>query len=126
MRKRLRLGVLVALLLGLSLYRGPEAKADCSPPSSSSYAHETITVSNTALGFTSNLINQGAGQATFALVTVAVDNVRFWSDGTAPTATVGHIVVAGTPVSVCGFDNIKNFKMIRVTTDATVSVSYFR
>jgi hypothetical protein len=123
---RNRTCVLLFLILSLCIYEAPPAKADCSPPASSSYAHETLTVSNTALGFTSGLINQGGGQATFALVTVAVDNVRFWSDGTAPTATVGHIVVAGTPVSVCGFDNIKNFKMIRVTTDATVSVSYFR
>jgi len=125
MRKRL---VLLALLLGVATYESPEARATCAASSSyNAFAHETITVSSTAVGFNSVLYDQASGQATAALVSVSGDAIRFWSDGTiAPTATVGHPVPIASTVEICGFANVKNFRMIRQTTDSTVSVSYFR
>ena len=125
MRKRL---VLLALLLGVAVYQSPEAQATCAITSSySAFAHETITVSSTSVGFNSVLYDQASGQASAALVSVAGDAIRFFSDGTiAPTATVGHLVPVGSNVEVCGFSNVKNWRMIRQTTDATVTVSYFR
>lgn len=125
MRTLSRLFILLGLVLSAALYQEP-AKATCTADTVSAYAHETLTVSSTALGFTANLYDQGSGQAASALVTITGDNIRFWSDGGTPTATVGHLVTVGTPIEVCGFGNVKNFRMIRQTTDATVSVSYFR
>lgn len=126
MRKRIQIGTLFLVLLSMALYQEPARAGSCSSNTLSAYGNETITVSNTALGFTAALYDQGSGQAQSALVTIAGDSIRWWANGAVPTATVGHLVTAGTPVEVCGFANIKNFRMIRQTTDATVSVSYFR
>jgi len=123
MRKRL---VLLALLLGVAVWQGPVGHASCVSYLVDAYAHETLTVSSTALPFTATVYDSGSGRPQSALVTIATDNIRFWSDGTAPTATIGHLGTAGTPIEVCGFSNLKNWRMIRQTTDATVSVSYFR
>lgn len=126
MTKRLRFGVLLAMLVGLSVYQGPDVRADCQPPAGSAFQHETITVSSSSIGFTTGIIDNGSGQATYALVSIETNAVRFWSDGSAPTATVGHPVAAASMIEVCGYGNIKNFRMIRQSADATATVSYFR
>lgn len=126
MRKRIQYGAVFLVLLSMALYQEPAQAGNCSPQTLSAYTHETITVSNTSIGFTAALYDQSAGSAQSALVTITGDSIRWWADGGTPTATVGHLVTAGTPVEVCGFSNIQKFRMIRQTTDATVSVSYFR
>lgn len=83
-------------------------------------AKETLTVSSTALPLTANL----AESRTHAFITVAADAVRFWLDGTAPTATVGHLANVGDTIVLTGRAELDGFRVIRVTTDATLSVSY--
>ena len=126
--RAIRYGLLLALVLGLVAYQSPDARATCAVGTPyNAFAHETITVSSTAVGFNSVLYDQASGQATAALVSVAADAIRFFSDGTIlPTASVGHPVASGSTVEVCGFANVKNFRMIRQTNDATITVSYFR
>lgn len=91
------------------------------------FQFETITVSSTAVGFTSATF-QPAGQtpAIMAVVTLATNDVRWRVDGIAPTAAIGHAYAATGALTVCGLQNIQQFKMIRQTSDATASVSYFR
>jgi hypothetical protein len=125
MRKRIQIGAVLLVLLSMALYQEPVKAGSCTSDTLSAYTGETITVSSTSIGFTAALYNQGE-QAQSALVTIAGDSIRFWPNGQTPTATVGHLVTAGTPVEVCGFGNISKFRMIRVTGDATVTVSYFR
>lgn len=125
---RLRTCALLFLMLGLIVYESPDARATCAVGSSyAAFAHETITVSTTAVGFNSALYDQAAGQATAALVSVETNAIRFFSDGTInPTASVGHPLAAASSAEVCGFANVKNWRMIRQSADATVTVSYFR
>lgn len=123
-----RRALLFGLLVAMALWQEPAKAATCVATGTlNAYAHETITVSTTSVGFNAVLYQQGSGDAQSALVTVAADSIRWFADGTiAPTTTVGHLASAGTPIEICGFSNIKNFRMIRVTTDSTVTVSYFR
>ena len=125
MRKRIQWGAAFLVLLSMALYQEPVRAGSCTSDTVNAYTGETITVSTVSIGFTAALYNQGE-QAQSALVTIAGDSIRFWPNGQTPTASVGHLVTAGTPVEVCGFSNIAKFRMIRVTTDATVTVSYFR
>lgn len=122
-----RLLFVLALVAALAS-GGGVARASCTTQDSpGSFAHETITVSNVSLPFTvATSQPTGQVQAFSALVTIEVDSIRWWADGTAPTAAIGHLASPGQTIEVCGTDNIRNFRMIRVTTDSTVRVSYFR
>jgi hypothetical protein len=93
------------------------------------YAFEKITVSSSAIGITSTLVNKPSatiGQSRlgeFALVTVETDSIRYRTDGTNPDSTTGHLLVPGDVLELDNFDDIRRFKAIRVTTDATIQVS---
>lgn len=118
-----------ALLMAASLHLASvDTQADnCPGPAVlSAYAQETITVSTTSIGFTSALITQGAGDAQLASVSIETNAIRFFGNGSTPTASVGHPVAAGSTITVCGQANIKNFRMIRQSADATATVSYYR
>lgn len=91
---------------------------------------ESITVSNVSIGFTASKIlqNETGGfkrHCTKALFTVETNSIRFRLDGTAPTATVGHLMAAGDSFLVTGDTNITNLRLIRQSADATVMVTYF-
>ena len=89
--------------------------------------HETLVVSTVSIGLTAGTIQQAAGNAAIASVTVEGDSIRFWTDGTAPTASVGHEVAADGGFLICGLNSIKNFRAIRSGVgDATLQVSFFR
>ncbi|HWY33937.1 MAG TPA: hypothetical protein VNX68_04780 [Nitrosopumilaceae archaeon] len=99
-----------------------------------SFAHEQLTIAASALGFTSATFNpvvtdaQSVSQrANLAIFSCEASQVRYWNDGGTPTATVGMLVNPGDVIYVFGFNNIKNFLMIRVTaTSATCNVQYYR
>jgi hypothetical protein len=69
--------------------------------------------------------NRGTQFPEEALVTVETQSVRWRVDGTAPTAAVGHLAAAGSSITVSGYNNIKNFKVIETTASGKITVSYF-
>ena len=87
---------------------------------------ETIAPTS-AKALTATLVQTAAGvQAQTALVTVEAQQVRFRMDGTAPTATVGHIIASGGSYVVEGHVAIKNLKFIDTAAGAsTVRVTTF-
>jgi len=90
---------------------------------------ETITVSSTAIGFTATKIKPTTGDfkgmtAVEAFFTVETAQIRFRCDGTDPTSSVGHLLSSGDSVTIRGKNNVNNFKAIRVSSDATIQVSY--
>lgn len=98
-----------------------------------SFAHETLTVSTVSVALTSATYNPvvtdalpSSTRADYAMITVETDCIRFWDDTTAPTGSAGHLVCAGGTFYVWGFKNLRDLRMIRVTTDATLQISYFR
>lgn len=86
---------------------------------------EVITVSSTAIGPTSATINTGTRSASVAVGHVATDAIRYRDDGVDPTAAVGMPVAVSTMFLVCGVLAIRQFKMIRQTGNASVSMSYY-
>lgn len=84
-------------------------------------AKETLTVSSTALPLAAPPAN---GAANCAVITVETDQVRFWVDGSTPTASVGHLLNVGDELELRGGDELTKFRVIRVTADATLQVTY--
>ena len=112
------IGCILACLLLLGLNAKAFAKA---------YDTESITVSNTAIGFTAGTISPGDGAIPVkAVFTVETAQIRFTVDGTTPTASIGLLVQIGDIITINGQSDINAFRAIRVTsTDATIQPVYF-
>ena len=91
------------------------------------YDTESITVSNTAIGFTSGSIEPGDGTIPYkATFTVETAQIRFTMDGTTPTSSIGFLAQIGDVITINGQSDIRAFRAIRVTsTDATIQPVYF-
>ncbi len=85
------------------------------------FAFEQITVSTVAVGFTAATMQS----AKKALVSIETNNVRYRSDPTSPTATVGMLAAVGDQLVFIG-PEIAAVKFIRATADALISVEYSR
>ena len=93
-------------------------------------AQEALVVSSTAIGPTTATINapQAGGfrkRAKAALISVETQSVRLRFDGTAPTASVGHLLATGDYVLVRGEDNVSRILLIRTGTDGAATLTYF-
>jgi hypothetical protein len=83
--------------------------------------HETLTVSSTALGLTASKISG----MSVAILTAETAQMRFWLDGTEPTATQGHVLEAGDMLVLEGASVLAGFKAIRTTgSDGKLQCSY--
>ncbi|MEE9149976.1 MAG: hypothetical protein V3U27_21570 [Candidatus Tectomicrobia bacterium] len=82
---------------------------------------ESLTISSSAVSITATIIDQHHDDA---LITVETAAVRFRIDGTAPTATVGHVLEVGDILELRGVGEIGKFQAIRRDgSDATLRVS---
>lgn len=89
------------------------------------FAHEKITVSNSAVSLTTATYTTDGEKAKRAIITVESAQLRYRYDGTAPTSSVGHLLNPFDVITILGSDNITNFKAIRAgSTDAAISCSY--
>lgn len=82
------------------------------------------TVSSTALsltdlGFTTAQVQQAQSMR----LTVETQSTRYAYDGATPTAANGHLLAANAELLLVGSENLANFRIIRVTTDATIQVT---
>ena len=87
---------------------------------------ETLTVSSTALPFTVAVYNPGSGQkkAVCAVVSVNTTSIRWWADGSVPTAAAGFLTESVSSFTV-GQNNLAQFLMIRATgSDSEVAIQY--
>ena len=128
MTRLLRIAVVAGLLIvwPLSLPVGAQSQGGCPGINTvRPLGKGTQTVSNTAVGFTTANIATSTRTASIVVGYVATDAIRYWDDGSIPTATVGMPVAVGERFMVCGVEAIKNFLMIRQTNDATVSYTTY-
>jgi hypothetical protein len=87
---------------------------------------EVVTVSSTAVGATVSKLTSATGRSiSYIYGYVATDAIRVRDDGENPTASVGQPVAAGERFEVCGVKAARQFRMIRVTGDAPVSLSFY-
>lgn len=83
---------------------------------------ETITVSTSAVSLTSADV-QGAVAAE---ITVENGPIRFRTDGSDPTASVGHLLSDGDVLFLDNISDMTALSMIRdASTDGDITVSYF-
>ena len=89
----------------------------------------TLAVSNTAVDLTSATPSITAGPTVRrAFITCETDQVRWRADGTAPTSTVGHLLSTGEALQFIDANYkvfLREIQFIRVTTDATLAITYF-
>lgn len=127
----IRAGV-IALAVFLALTSAPYAKAapgGCGSqytPYLTAIRYEQLTVSSTALPFTASVYGTNGATPMLAVVSVVSFGIVSRDDGLVPTASVGMPWAAASSFSVCGEANIKAFRMIRATSDATVNVTYYK
>ena len=74
---------------------------------------EALSVGATAVGVTTATAFPAGAGAKKAVGDVQVAAVRFRYDGTAPTATVGHIAEVGDAINLEDPNEVINFKAIR-------------
>lgn len=93
-----------------------------------SVATEAITVDNTSGGVRLTLSNIYTTPPRHAVtITVEGAQLRWLKDGTAPTATTGHIANVGTVIVLENANDLVNFRAIRTTaTNATIRCTYHR
>lgn len=127
---KIRTLLLAAMAAASLLAIQPEAKATCQGFSFSPqpFAFEQITVSNSAIGFTTaTYAPTGQLPASLAYITLETNPIRFRNDGTNPTASVGHLVNPAQTIEVCGTLAVSQMRMIRQgAADGTAMVSYLR
>lgn len=92
---------------------------------------ETLTISSSAngVGITPAIRLPVKGsdfagmQAQEAFLTLETANIRYRLDGAAPTASVGHLLFVGQDLTLRSVNDVKNFLSIRVSSDATLTIS---
>lgn len=129
----------VGLLLAVMLWPSTPAAQQELVSARDPFAFETITVSTTAIGLTAATISPtnapGAKQAYCTVEAAAATTaVRWRSDGTVPTAAIGHWRQAGVPgtsdpgeITLEGTNALLRFRAIRQgAADVTLRCTYLR
>lgn len=75
---------------------------------------QTLTISSSPVSLT---VPSGVTSAT---ITIETANIRYRTDGSAPTTTEGHLAIPGDVIILETREEVTNFQAIRVTTDATI------
>lgn len=89
-------------------------------------AHESITVADTAIGFTAAQLARTGGQVIGVFLTAETAQMRYCVDGTTATSTVGHLLETGDIMELWGQNSLKNFSAIRTgATSGAIKVTYF-
>mgnify|MGYP001558508230 CR=1 FL=1 len=89
----------------------------------STYSEYTVSSTVKTLGAIPDGI-KALTETAIAIIGVEGDAVRYRTDGFAPTATVGHKLNVGDTLILQGVGRMQDIKFIRVTTDATLRVSF--
>jgi hypothetical protein len=62
---------------------------------------------------------------TRAIIDVEDNPIRFWLNGSSPTATAGHYAAVGDQIEVENGNEVQNFRAIEVAGDVTLQVTFF-
>lgn len=126
---KVRYLILAALVLLTGSSAGRAAVGGCTnSPTLAPMGYEQITVSTTAVSFTSGTYApSGLAPADMAVVVVETAALRYRDDGLAPTSSVGTPIAATGAITVCGNKPIRSIRFIRSGgSDAVMNVNYYR
>jgi hypothetical protein len=93
-------------------------------------AFEKLTVSTTVVPPTPAKVQTTTtaglkANACKAFVTVETNSIRVRYDGSDPDANTGHLLTAGSSITLIGEQNVAHLRMIRASADATVQITYY-
>lgn len=110
---------ILALMVALALI------LPAAPGHADTATFETITVSSTAVGISDSTLNPTyRPRRVRCLITSETAQIRWRTDGTAPTSTVGHPLDAPGKLRISGYSDLVRFQAIRTGgSDATLSVT---
>jgi len=87
---------------------------------------EQISVTSGAVvTFTAAKIGGENPQPQAAACSLTTGSIRWTTDGTTPTNTVGHLMEVSGQILILGNGDINNFKAIAVSTTGVLSCSYY-
>lgn len=91
---------------------------------------DTFAVSTSVVQITAGklAINEAGGRvkrAVKAFITVETNSIRVRWDGTNPDASTGHLLTAGSSLTITGDQNVSKLRLIRSSADATVMVTLY-
>jgi len=87
---------------------------------------EVVVVADSAIGLTASKLS-ASPQPKQAFITAESGQCRYRMDGTAPTSSVGHILLPMQSLLLEGYHQLNNFKAIRTgVQSANLSISYLR
>jgi hypothetical protein len=94
------------------------------------YATETLTVTNAVQVLTPSIYapNQATpGGAEVAFVTNYGAAIRYYYDGSTPSASVGHVLPDGGIITLTGQNQLQSFKAFRLSAvDSVLTITYER
>jgi hypothetical protein len=89
------------------------------------YAYTNLTPSQNGLTVASSTALTVPAGATYAVVCVEAQNVRWtWDGTTTPTSTVGNLILAGQCTSFSGASILAALRFIQTASSATLDVEY--
>lgn len=88
------------------------------------FAHGTLAVADTALALSAaaTITAEDLEAADAAIITVEDAAIRYWLDGTDPTASAGHLVDVGDDLHVLSAENLQNLRVIRDGDSGTATL----
>ena len=94
------------------------------------FATGQVAVSSSPVSFPAATVDNTANYPDFKCSAVIIecrtDDVYYTLDGSTPSSTNGIQLQMDQFLPLAGYQKIKNFKAVRVTTDATLNVQYFK
>tara|TARA_R110000824_G_scaffold28164_2_gene94859 strand:+ start:2591 stop:2896 length:306 start_codon:yes stop_codon:yes gene_type:complete len=81
--------------------------------------HEAVTVAASAIGFDATTATNNGIRPNAALITVETAEMRFTTDGTTPTTTVGHLADAGQVIELSDRTECEQFRAIRTGSSSS-------
>ena len=87
--------------------------------------YESITVADSAIGFTAAKIQAAKVKGVFCTVETA--QIRFRMDGTSPTSAEGHVLDPGQTLTIINQGTLANTEFIRTgSTSGVLKVTYLK
>ena len=94
------------------------------------YDFETLTISSTASGLTASKLRPNSNplkECQRVMITVEDASIRYRTDGSDPTSSIGHLANVGDIITLLGQPALDNFRAIRTgSVDASCPVTYER
>lgn len=86
-------------------------------------AFEALTVSSSAVPITASTYSNGGWSASYCILTLADNQIRWRVDGVNPTASVGHVMDVGSELRLYRIQDIVRIRFIRTGSDGILSIT---